>query len=51
MIEVSVCQQQAIQPPESNAAPEQLALRTLSAIDHDAAAAPFDEEAWMAAVC
>jgi len=50
MIEVSVCEQQAIQPSESRAAPEELALSALAAIYHDAATASLDEEAWMAAV-
>jgi hypothetical protein len=38
-------QQQAIQSAESGAAPEQLALRALPAIDHDAAAACLDQKA------
>ena len=39
VVEMTVRQQQAMQPAESGAAPEQLALSALTAIDHDAMAA------------
>jgi hypothetical protein len=50
MVETAVRQQQAMQPAETGAAPEQLALIALAAIDHDALAAGLDKEARMAAV-
>ena len=39
VVEMAVRQQQAMQPAESGAAPKQLALSALTAIDHDAMAA------------
>lgn len=50
MVEMAVRQQQAMQPAEAGAAPEQLALSALTAIDHDAMATGLDKEARMAAV-
>ncbi len=38
VVEMAVRQQEPVEPSEANAAPEQLALRTLPAVDHDAAA-------------
>jgi hypothetical protein len=38
MVEMAVRQQELVEPSEASAAPEQLALRTLPAVDHDAVA-------------
>ena len=38
MVEMAVCQQEPIEPSEAGAAPQQLPLRTLPAIDHYAMA-------------
>ena len=38
VVEMAVCQQEPVEPSEASAAPEQLALRTLPAVDHDAVA-------------
>jgi hypothetical protein len=38
MVEMAVRQQEPVEPSEASAAPEQLALRTLPAVDHDAVA-------------
>jgi hypothetical protein len=35
---MAVCQKEPVEPSEPSAAPEQLALRTLPAVDHDAVA-------------
>jgi Protein of unknown function (DUF3750) len=50
VIEMAMRQQEPIEPSEASAAPEQLALRTLAAIDHDAVVAGFHQEAWMVAL-
>jgi hypothetical protein len=47
MIDVAVGQQEPLKPPESGAAPEQLPLGPLSAIDEHALAANHDEQARM----
>jgi hypothetical protein len=49
VIEVAVGQQEPLKPPESGAAPKQLPLGTLSAIDEQALAANHDEQARMIA--
>src|ERR1700731_849588 len=41
VVEMAVRQQEPVEPSEASAAPEQLALRTLSAVDHDAMAPGF----------
>jgi hypothetical protein len=38
VVEMGVRQQEAVEPSEASPAPEQLALRTLPAVDHDAVA-------------
>ena len=38
VVEMGMRQQEAVEPSEASAAPEQLALRTLPAVDHDAVA-------------
>jgi hypothetical protein len=38
VVEMAVRQQEPVEPPEASAAPEQLALRALPAVDHDAVA-------------
>src|ERR1700674_299884 len=38
VVEMAVRQQEPVEPSEASAAPEQLALRTLPAVDHDAVA-------------
>src|SRR5690242_8564606 len=50
MIEMGVRQQQPIEPSEACAAPQQLALRALAAIDHDAMPACFHEQSRMIAL-
>jgi hypothetical protein len=50
VVEMAVRQEQPVEPSEASAAPEQLALRTLSAIDHDAVAPGFHQEARVVAV-
>jgi len=47
---MGVRQQEPVEPSESSAATEQLALRTLPAVDHDAVAPGLHEEARMVAV-
>jgi hypothetical protein len=49
MIEVAVGQQEPPKPPESGAAPKQLPLGSLSAIDEHALAANYDEQTRMIA--
>src|ERR1700730_16356530 len=44
-------QQEPIEPAEAGSAPEQLALAAFPAIDQDAVASRFDEEAGMVAFC
>ena len=48
--EMAMCQQEVVQSAEAGSAPEQLALRTLSAVDHDAAAPGFHQKTRMVAV-
>ena len=50
MVEMAVRQQEPVEPSETGAAPEQLALRTLPAVDHDAVAPRVHQEARMVAV-
>jgi hypothetical protein len=50
VVEMAVRQQEPVEPSEAGAAPEQLALRPLSAVDHDAVPAGFHQEARMVAV-
>jgi hypothetical protein len=50
VVEMAMRQQQAIQSAESGAAPEQLALRALPAIDHDAAATRLNQKARVIAI-
>ena len=47
---MGVFQQEPVEPPEASAAPEQLALRTLPAVDHDAVPPGLQQEARMVAV-
>jgi Protein of unknown function (DUF3750) len=44
---MAVRQQEPVEPTEAGAAPEQLALRSLSTIDHDSMAASFHQKARM----
>jgi hypothetical protein len=50
VVEMAMCQQEVVQSAEAGSAPEQLALRTLSAVDHDAAAPGFHQKTRMVAV-
>jgi hypothetical protein len=47
VVEVAVGQQEPVEPPEPGAAPEQLTLRALPAIDQDSIAAGFHQESGM----
>lgn len=47
---IAVRQHEPVEPPEASAAPEQLALRALPAVDHDAVAPGIHQEARMVAV-
>jgi len=47
---MTVRQQEPVEPSEAGAAPEQLALHTLPAVDHDAVAPGLHQEARMVAV-
>src|SRR6185312_12012508 len=47
VVEVTVGQQEPVEPPESGAGPEQLTLRALPAIDQDPIAAGFHQEPGM----
>src|ERR1700739_4589829 len=50
MVEMAVRQQEPVEPSEASAASEQLALRTLPAVDHDAVPPGLHQEARMVAV-
>ena len=51
MVEMAMCQKESIEPAEAGSAPQQLALAAFTAINQDAVAARFDEEAGMVAFC
>ena len=50
VVEMAVRQQEPVEPSEASAAPEQLALRTLPAVDHDAVAPGLHQKTRMVAV-
>ena len=50
VVEMAMRQQEPVEPSEASAAPQQLALRTLSAVDQDAVAPGLHEKARMVAV-
>lgn len=50
MIEMTVCQQDAVEPPKAGAAAQQLALRALTAINQDTLAGGLHEEGRMVAL-
>jgi hypothetical protein len=50
VVEMAMRQQQPIEPAEAGAAPQQLALGALPAIDQDTAAARFHQETGMIAL-
>src|SRR6202051_5369119 len=50
VVEMGVRQQEAVEPSEASAAPQHLALRTLSAVNHDAVSPGLQQKARMVAI-
>lgn len=51
MVEMGVCEQHVVKPPEAGAAAEKLALGAFPAVDQNSLAAGLDEQGRVAALC